>query len=101
MEDWPTGRIERPGPLVRRLLAPNPSAFTYTGTQTYIVGEGQVAVVGPGPADPAPVAALVEGVRGERGEAVPCAHTHPDPRPPPPPPAPATGAPLIGRAPPP
>ena len=40
MDDWPTGRIERPGPLVRRLLAPNPSPFTYTGTQTYLVGDG-------------------------------------------------------------
>ena len=34
-----TGRVERLGRLVRRLLAPNPSPFTYTGTQTYIVGE--------------------------------------------------------------
>ena len=31
-------------PLVRRLLAPNPSLFTYTGTETYIVGRGEVAV---------------------------------------------------------
>ena len=40
MESWPTGIVERPEPLVRRLLAPNPSPFTYTGTQTYIVGSG-------------------------------------------------------------
>ena len=49
MEDWPTGRIERVAPRVRRLLAPNPSPFTYTGTQTYLVGEGEVAVIDPGP----------------------------------------------------
>ena len=39
MEDWPTGKVEQLAPLVRRLLAGNPSPFTYTGTQTYLVGE--------------------------------------------------------------
>ena len=42
---WPTGLAEQPEPLVRRVLAPNPSPYTYTGTQTYIVGDaGRVAV---------------------------------------------------------
>ena len=30
-------------PLVRRVLAPNPSPYTYTGTQTYIVGMGDIS----------------------------------------------------------
>ena len=33
MEEWPTGKVEQVHPLVRRLLAPNPSPFTYTGTE--------------------------------------------------------------------
>ncbi|MDX1703777.1 MAG: MBL fold metallo-hydrolase, partial [Altererythrobacter ishigakiensis] len=37
-EPWPTGIAEQCEPLVRRVLAPNPSPYTYTGTQTYIVG---------------------------------------------------------------
>jgi hypothetical protein len=49
MEEWPTGRMERLSPLVRRLLAPNPSPFTYSGTLSYVVGNGEVAVIDPGP----------------------------------------------------
>ena len=41
----------RLSPLVRRLVAPNASAFTFNGTCTYIVGNGAVAVVDPGPED--------------------------------------------------
>ncbi|MEA3048901.1 MAG: hypothetical protein QOG84_737 [Sphingomonadales bacterium] len=99
MEDWPTGRVERIAPGVRRLLAPNPSAFTYTGTQSYIVGEGAVALIDPGPDDPAHVAALLGAVRGERVEAILCTHTHRDHSPASRPLAAATGAPIIGCAP--
>jgi glyoxylase-like metal-dependent hydrolase (beta-lactamase superfamily II) len=99
MEDWPTGRVERIAPGVRRLLAPNPSAFTYTGTQTYIVGEREVAVIDPGPDDPAHVAALIEAVRGERVAAILCTHTHRDHSPASRALAAATGAPIVGCAP--
>jgi hypothetical protein len=48
---WPTGIAETCEPLVRRILAPNPSPYTFTGTETYLVGAGQeVAVIDPGPA---------------------------------------------------
>ena len=53
-----TGRVERLGRRIRRVLAPNPSPFTYTGTQTYIIGEGDVAVIDPGPDLPAHLDAL-------------------------------------------
>ena len=43
------GRVEQVAPMLRRVVAANPSKFTYRGTGTYIVGEGQVAVVDPGP----------------------------------------------------
>jgi glyoxylase-like metal-dependent hydrolase (beta-lactamase superfamily II) len=99
MEDWPTGRIERPAPGVRRLLAPNPSPFTYTGTQSYIIGEGEVAVIDPGPADPAHLDALLAALEGERVAAILCTHTHRDHSPASRPLAAATGAPIIGCAP--
>ncbi|HEY1606588.1 MAG TPA: MBL fold metallo-hydrolase [Allosphingosinicella sp.] len=99
MDDWPTGRIERPGPLVRRLLAPNPSPFTYTGTETYIVGEGAVAVIDPGPDLPAHLEALTGALAGERVAAILCTHNHRDHSPASRPLQAATGAPIIGCAP--
>ena len=99
MEDWPTGRIERPGPLVRRLLAPNPSPFTYTGTQTYIVGDGEVAVIDPGPDIQAHVDALTAALEGERVAAILCTHTHRDHSPAARLVQAATGAPIVGCAP--
>jgi glyoxylase-like metal-dependent hydrolase (beta-lactamase superfamily II) len=98
MDDWPTGRIERLGPGVRRLLAPNPSPFTYTGTQTYIVGEGEVAVIDPGPALDAHLQALTEALAGERVAAIICTHTHRDHSPAARPLQAATGAPIVGCA---
>ena len=99
MEDWPTGRIETVHPLVRRLLAPNPSPFTYTGTQTYIVGRGEVAVIDPGPDLPDHVEAIREALGGERVKAIICTHTHRDHSPASRPLAAATGAPVVGCAP--
>lgn len=78
MEQFPVGRVITLEPLVRRVLAPNPSAFTYSGTQTYIVGEGTVAVIDPGPDDPDHVAALLRAVEGETVSAILCTHTHRD-----------------------
>ncbi len=99
MDEFPTGKVERVHPLVRRVLAGNRSAFTYTGTQTYIVGAGEVAVIDPGPDDDAHVAALVEAVRGERVIAILCTHTHRDHSPASRELAGATGAPIVGCAP--
>ena len=65
-------------PLVRRVLAPNPSPFTYTGTQTYLVGHGDVAVIDPGPDDPAHVDAILAAAAGETIGAILCTHTHRD-----------------------
>ena len=94
-----SGRVERLGPLVRRLLAPNPSPFTFTGTQTYIVGTGEVAVIDPGPDLPEHVAALTAAVAGERVAAILCTHTHRDHSPASRLFQAATGAPIVGCAP--
>jgi glyoxylase-like metal-dependent hydrolase (beta-lactamase superfamily II) len=92
-------RSEQLSPLVRRLLAPNPSPFTFTGTQTHIVGRGRVAVVDPGPDLPQHVETLLEATAGEEVVAIMCTHTHRDH-------SPAarllqqrTGAPIVGCAP--
>ncbi|MFN3390080.1 MAG: MBL fold metallo-hydrolase, partial [Allosphingosinicella sp.] len=57
--------LETVAPTVRRLLAPNPSPFTFTGTQTYVVGRGAVAVIDPGPDIAAHVEALLAALEGE------------------------------------
>ncbi|MEA3066123.1 MAG: hypothetical protein QOJ27_2584 [Sphingomonadales bacterium] len=94
-----SGTVERLGPRVRRILAPNPSPFTYTGTQTYLVGTGEVAVIDPGPDLPDHVEALVAAVAGERVAAILCTHTHRDHSPASRPLQAATGAPIVGCAP--
>jgi glyoxylase-like metal-dependent hydrolase (beta-lactamase superfamily II) len=86
-------------PLVRRVLAPNPSAFTFTGTQTHIVGTGEVAVIDPGPALLEHIDAIMAATAGERIVAIVCTHTHRDHTPATRPLAAATGAPVMGCAP--
>jgi glyoxylase-like metal-dependent hydrolase (beta-lactamase superfamily II) len=87
-------------PLVRRVLAPNPSPYTYTGTQTYIVGaQHQVAVIDPGPDEPDHIAALLSAIGEAKVSAICCTHTHRDHSPAAAPLAVATGAPIIGCAP--
>ncbi len=97
---WPTGLIERPEPLVRRVLAPNPSPYTYTGTQTYLVGNaGTIAVIDPGPDDEGRLAALEAAIGDATIGAIMCTHTHWDHSPAAKPLAQRTGAPIVGCAP--
>lgn len=97
---WPVGTAEAPEPLVRRVLAANPSAFTFTGTQSYIVGAGdEVAVIDPGPAEDEHLDALIAAIGGARVTAICCTHTHRDHSPAAGPLAERTGAPIIGCAP--
>lgn len=97
---WPTGLAERPEPLVRRILAPNASPYTYTGTQTYLVGDqAAVVVIDPGPAEEAHLSALTAAIGTARVIAIACTHTHRDHSPAAAPLAAITGAPIIGCAP--
>jgi glyoxylase-like metal-dependent hydrolase (beta-lactamase superfamily II) len=97
---WPTGTAQQLEPLVRRVLAANPSAFTYTGTQSYVVGNGSdVAVIDPGPDEPDHIEALLAAVGDAKVSAIVCTHTHRDHSPAAAPLAAKTGAPIIGCAP--
>jgi glyoxylase-like metal-dependent hydrolase (beta-lactamase superfamily II) len=99
---WPTGLAEQVEPLVARVLAPNPSPYTYTGTQTYVVGEVaglDCAVIDPGPTDEAHIAAIIAAVAGRKIVAIMCTHTHRDHSPAAAPLAALTGAPVVGCAP--
>jgi glyoxylase-like metal-dependent hydrolase (beta-lactamase superfamily II) len=72
------GRADRVSPLVRRVLAPNPGPFTFMGTNSYIVGQGTVAIIDPGPALETHRAALLSAVAGERVSHILVTHTHAD-----------------------
>src|SRR5215475_1913783 len=76
--DLAPGVVDEVIPGVRRLLANNPSPFTYRGTLTYIVGRDRVAIIDPGPADERHIAALLEAVRGETVTHIVVTHTHRD-----------------------
>lgn len=99
MDDAPTGEAMQLEPLVARVLAANPSPFTYTGTQTYLVGTSDVAVIDPGPDLPEHINALIAAIAGRPVRAILCTHTHRDHSPASRPLATATGAPIIGCAP--
>src|SRR3954447_23733514 len=64
-------------PLVRRILAPNPGVMTGPGTNTYLVGIDEVAVIDPGPDDDGHLEAIL-GCGGDRIRWILCTHTHPD-----------------------
>ena len=70
--------VEEVVPGVRRVLADNPSPFTFKGTVSYIVGRGRVAIIDPGPLDEEHIAALLDAVRGETVTHIFVTHTHRD-----------------------
>jgi len=63
---------------IRRVIANNPGPFTYTGTGTYVIGTGEVAVIDPGPNLPEHVEAILKGLGGERVTHILITHTHSD-----------------------
>jgi glyoxylase-like metal-dependent hydrolase (beta-lactamase superfamily II)/8-oxo-dGTP pyrophosphatase MutT (NUDIX family) len=84
---------------VTRVIAPNPGMMTGPGTNTYLVGEQELAVIDPGPAIDEHVRAVLAAGAG-RIRWVLCTHTHVDHSPAAAAIKAATGAVLIGRAPP-
>lgn len=76
--DFEYGELRQIAPGVRRLVANNPGPFTFTGTNTYVVGEGDVAVIDPGPDDPEHLGLILDRLKGERITHIFLSHTHRD-----------------------
>jgi glyoxylase-like metal-dependent hydrolase (beta-lactamase superfamily II) len=72
------GVVDQVSPLIRRVVANNPSPFTYLGTGTYIVGTGEVAVIDPGPDLPEHLQAILDAVAGETVTHILVTHHHSD-----------------------
>ena len=72
------GVVDEARPGVRRVLCNNPSPFTFTGTVSYIVGRGKVAIIDAGPDNEAHAKALLDAVRGETVTHILVTHTHRD-----------------------
>ena len=91
--------IEPLEPGIARLLARNPSPFTYFGTQTYLVGHDEMVVIDPGPDMDEHVEAIVKALDGRPLAAIACTHTHRDHSPASRALKEATGSPIVGCAP--
>ena len=72
------GEVARVSPRIRRVIAENPGPFTYLGTGVYIVGNGEVAVIDPGPVIDAHFEALKRALDGETVTHIFTTHTHLD-----------------------
>jgi glyoxylase-like metal-dependent hydrolase (beta-lactamase superfamily II) len=93
------GELKQISPLVRRMVAGNSGPMTFTGTCTYVVGAGKVAVIDPGPDRPDHLRALLDALAGEAIESILVTHTHRDHSPGARALKQATGAPIAGCAP--
>ncbi|MCB1693079.1 MAG: MBL fold metallo-hydrolase, partial [Pseudomonadales bacterium] len=76
--DFKYGELQELTPLVRRIIANNPSGFTFRGTGTYVIGRGEVAVIDPGPMMPEHIEALKQSLAGETVTHILITHTHMD-----------------------
>jgi len=94
----PAGHAEQISPLVQRMVAPNGSPYTFTGTCTYIVGTDTVAIIDPGPSDEAHLSAILRSVEGRNVDHIVITHTHRDHSPGARPLQKATGAKIVGCA---
>lgn len=72
------GVAQKVAPEVRRIVANNPGPYTFLGTNTYVVGSGQVVVVDPGPADQDHLKAIAGAIKGERLTHILVTHSHHD-----------------------
>jgi glyoxylase-like metal-dependent hydrolase (beta-lactamase superfamily II) len=78
LDDVEYGRVDEIAGGIRRVIAENPSKFTYRGTGTYIVGRGDVLVVDPGPVLDSHRDALAAALAGERVRGILITHCHSD-----------------------
>ncbi len=71
------GKVVQLTENVRRITAPNPGIMTGPGTNTYLVGRDQIAVIDPGPAEPSHIKAILDACDGKLAWIL-VTHTHPD-----------------------
>jgi glyoxylase-like metal-dependent hydrolase (beta-lactamase superfamily II) len=90
------GAVQVMSPLVRRIVANNPSPFTFKGTGTYLIGRSEVAVIDPGPLDETHLAAMLRALDGVSVSHILVTHTHIDHSPLAAALKAATGAPVLG-----
>jgi glyoxylase-like metal-dependent hydrolase (beta-lactamase superfamily II) len=76
--DVPPDEAMMVSPLIRRVLADNPSPFTFKGTSSFIVGHSEVAIIDPGPDSDAHLSALLAAVKGETVTHILVTHSHLD-----------------------
>ncbi|MCE8554822.1 MBL fold metallo-hydrolase [Ruegeria pomeroyi] len=94
--DPPIGTPIELEPGIRRIVAPNPSPMTYRGTNTYLVGTRELAVIDPGPLSEAHLEAILAALGpGESISHIVVTHTHLDHSPLARPLAERTGAPVL------
>jgi glyoxylase-like metal-dependent hydrolase (beta-lactamase superfamily II) len=74
----PHGAVQDIEPGIRRIVCANPGPFTFRGTNTYLIGRGEVAVLDPGPTDAAHLEAILRATAGERITRILVSHTHRD-----------------------
>lgn len=72
------GDVVQLSPLVRRVTANNPGAMTGAGTNCYLIGRAEIAVLDPGPADPAHIDAILTAAGESKVRWIVATHTHPD-----------------------
>ena len=70
--------VQQITPMIRRVVARNPSNFTFHGTNTYIIGHGNVAVIDPGPMIEEHLEALKSALKDDTVEHILVTHTHND-----------------------
>jgi glyoxylase-like metal-dependent hydrolase (beta-lactamase superfamily II) len=72
------GNVIQDTPYVRRVLAPNPGIMTGSGTNTYIIGRGEVAIIDPGPIHQTHLKAILKATENEKISCILSTHTHHD-----------------------
>jgi glyoxylase-like metal-dependent hydrolase (beta-lactamase superfamily II) len=70
------GKVERLSPMIRRVVANNPNYFTFYGTNTYILGNKEVALIDPGPDISEHINAIMDGLGDEVITHILITHTH-------------------------
>lgn len=72
------GELAEVAPGLRRMVVNNPGGFTFHGTNTYVIGTGEVAVLDPGPLNTEHFDALMSALEGETVTHILLTHTHMD-----------------------